>query len=95
MEARIRDDFGNPGPEFSGIDIECRSESCRIRLEHTVRFDIAEQQTQLDHFSMLIDRIIDSNPASFEPAYMIAAYEKIRFSPHIKGYLRRCSGCAD
>jgi len=93
MEARIRNDLASPGPEFSNVEIECRSESCRIRLEHAARWDIAEQQAQLDRFSLMIDQIIEDNPASFETAYMIAAYEKLRFLPHIKGYLRRCSEC--
>jgi hypothetical protein len=62
-------------------------------MHHSVRWDMTQHQARLDQFSQLIDQLIEHNPARFESTYMIAAYEKSRYSPHIKGYLYRCTGC--
>jgi hypothetical protein len=92
-ESKIRSYFSDPAPDFAAVDVECRSESCRIRLHQTARWDVAEHLLRLDQFRLQIDDVIADNPTSFEPSYMIAAYEKSRYSPHIKGFLHRCSRC--
>jgi hypothetical protein len=92
-EARIRSYFADPDSAFDTVEIECRSDSCRIRMHHSVRWNMTQHQARLDQFSLLIDSLIEDNPSSFESTYMIAAYEKSRYSPHIKGYLHRCTRC--
>ena len=89
MEPRIERHVRETGPEFSAIEVRCRSASCRLVLEHTGRLRISEHQSLMGNVQLVIQAFMEANPASFEPVFLIAAYDQERETPHIKAFLRR------
>lgn len=93
MEPRIamylreaRPDFR---PTFPDITVECRSASCRVLLEHTRRLQVSEHQLLMGSVQRALQAFIEANPASFEPVFLMAAYDQELEVPHIKAFLRR------
>lgn len=74
--------------EFSAITVECRSTSCRLILEHT-RLPISEHRGMLEIVQRGLHAFVETNPSSFDPVFLIAAYDQLRETPSIKAYLRR------
>ena len=91
MAPRIERHVSETGPEFSAIDVRCRSASCRLVLEHTDRLRVSEHQSLMRNVQLVIRAFMEANPASFEPVFLIAAYDQERETPHIKAFLRRAS----
>ena len=92
MAPRIERHVSETGPEFSAIDVRCRSASCRLVLEHTGRLRVAEHQSLMGNVQLVIRVFMEANPASFEPVFLIAAYDQERETPHIKAFLQRAAG---
>jgi hypothetical protein len=88
-EQHIRANLPGPGSDFAEVVTECRSESCRIRLKQAARWSMTEHQQRLDDIQITIQHLVDADPSRFSATYMIAAYEKLRFAPEIKIYIRR------
>ncbi len=92
MQPRIERHVRETGPEFSATNVECRSASCRLVLEHTSRWRVSEHQSLMGNVQLVIQAFIESNPASFEPVFLITAYDQELETPHIKAFLRRAAG---
>jgi len=73
------------------LTVECRSLSCRLVLEHA-RVPLAEHQRRLEVVQGILRTFIEAHPSTFEPVFLIAAYDKLRETPSIKAYLRRANG---
>jgi len=78
--------------EFSTMDIACRSATCRLVLEHANRLSIAEHQTMMGAVQHAVRTFIDTHPTSFDPVFLIAAYNQQLETPFIKVFLRKTSG---
>jgi hypothetical protein len=85
IEARAQD----VRSAFSAIEIECRSTSCRLMLEHADRRSVREHQQLIGHVQAALAPLVDSESSGFERSYLIAAYEQRSEAPLIKVYLRR------
>jgi hypothetical protein len=92
MEARIERHVSETGPEFSAVDVECRSASCRLVLEHASTWSVSEHQSLMGIAQLVIQAFIEANPASFEPVFLIAAHLQEPGNPYIKLFLRRAAG---
>ena len=88
-EQHILSNLPHPGTDYADVVIECGSQTCRIRLEQAVYRDISGHRNELTRLQEDIQRLVDADPERFEATYMIAAYEKLRFAPAIKLYLKR------
>ena len=88
-EPRVRSQVGALGRRFSSIDVECRSASCRVLLEHVERLDVAEHQALVDVVQGTLEPLIGG--AGFTPVFLIAAYEQQFERPLVKVYLRRAT----
>jgi hypothetical protein len=93
MEPRVAMYLGETGPDFwsiiADITVECRSASCRLLLEHTRRLGVSEHRMLMWSVQRALQAFMESNPASFEPVFLMAAYDQEREVPHIKAFLRR------
>ena len=92
MEPRIRTHLRETGSGFAAIHVECRSTSCRLVLEHASRLPISEHRTLMGHVQRALLAFIEAHPASFEPVFLIAAYDQEGATPHIKAFLQRTDG---
>jgi hypothetical protein len=75
---------------LSAVTVECRSVSCRLVLEHG-RVQISEHQGMLLQVQRALQSFIEAHPSSFEPVFLIAAYDQLAETPSSKAYLRRAS----
>jgi hypothetical protein len=92
MEPRIRTHLRETGSGFAAIHVECRSTSCRLVLEHASRLPISEHRTLMGHVQHALLAFVEAHPASFEPVFLIAAYDQEGETPHIKAFLQRTDG---
>jgi hypothetical protein len=76
-------------PGFSSVNVQCRSASCRIVLEHPSRLSIAEHQSLMGTVEGVIQEFVDANPSTFDPAFMMTAYDQESETPHVKAFIRR------
>jgi hypothetical protein len=74
---------------FSAIEIECRSTTCRLMLEHADRRSVREHQQLIAFVQDALAPLVGSESSGFERSYLIAAYEQRAEAPLIKVYLRR------
>jgi hypothetical protein len=93
MEPQIAMYLGETGPDFWSISpditVRCRSASCRLLLEHTRRLQVSEHRLLMGRVQRALQAFMESNPASFEPVFLMAAYDQELEVPHIKAFLRR------
>ena len=93
MEPRIAMYLRETGPDFwsifPDITVECRSASCRLLLEHTRRLQVSEHRLQMGSVQRALQAFMEANLASFEPVFLMAAYDQELEVPHIKAFLRR------
>lgn len=75
--------------EGFAADVECRSASCRLVLEHEPVGGVSKHAALMDVVEDDIHGLIESNPGSFEPGFLITAYDQISEQPHIKVFLQR------
>jgi hypothetical protein len=96
MEPLIAVYLGETGPDFGSIfpdiTVECRSASCRLLLQQTRRLQVSEHRLLMESVQRALQAFIEANPASFEPVFLIAAYDQELEVPHIKAFLRRSDG---
>jgi hypothetical protein len=76
---------------FSSRNIECRSETCRVILQHRDRFTISEHEKLLEKVQAELQALIDAAPEKYDPVFLITAYEQASTTPHIKAFLRRAT----
>lgn len=76
---------------FLDVDVECRSASCRLILEHELTHGIAAHEALVPVAQRVIDSFIANHQNSFEPGFMIAAHYQEPDTPYIKVYLSRSS----
>jgi hypothetical protein len=74
---------------FSTVTIECRSAACRIVLEHSSGMQISEHRSLLSSVQGSFQKLIEAHPVSFEPVFLMTAYDKNPQTPHIKAFLYR------
>lgn len=79
--------------ELSALEVECRSLSCRLILEHSSTPSVAQHQALMGDVQRLIRAFVDSD-GSFAPVFLIAAYYQEPAPPLLKVYLRRTSPAA-
>jgi len=91
MEARIESHLGELQPLFSAIDLECRSASCRLVMDHTERRSVAEHQALVDTVQAALEPLTRHGSGGFAPIFLIAAYEQQFEMPQVKVYLRRAT----
>jgi hypothetical protein len=91
MEARIESHLGDLKPLFSAIDLQCRSASCRLVMDHTERRSVAEHQALVDIVQSAIEPLTRHGADGFAPIFLIAAYEQQFEMPQVKVYLRRAA----
>jgi hypothetical protein len=93
MESRIAMDLGDMDLDFWSlfldIIVECRSASCRLLLEHNHRLDVSGHRSLMGRVQSGLQSLLDANPGSFEPVFLMAAYDQQLEVPHIKAFLRR------
>lgn len=93
MEPRIARRLRETGPDFRSIfpdiTVECRSASCRVLLEHTRRLPVSEHRLLMGNVERALQAFMEANPGSFEPVFLMAAYDQALEAPHIKAFLRR------
>lgn len=92
VEPRVRSRALALGHRFSSIDVECRSTTCRLVMEHDERRDVAGHQALIEIVQRELEPLIDADPSGFEPIFLIAAYEQQFEIPQVKVYLRRSTG---
>ena len=91
MQPRLKNLVSDMDVEFDAIFVECRSASCRLVLEETTKLMIPEHQALMEIVQHSIQSFIEANPASFNPVFLIAAYDQDREIPSIKAYLMRAA----
>ena len=89
MRTRLEAHLSDVGPEFSAVEVECRSASCRLVLEHAVRWRLPEHRSRMGVVQRVIQDFIRADPESFEPVFLITAYDQELETPHIKAFLER------
>lgn len=89
VEPRIEKLMPNMPPAFSRVDVQCRSASCRIVLEHSSRLSIAEHQSLMGKVETVIKNFVDANPSTFDPSFMMTAYDQESETPHVKVFIGR------
>jgi hypothetical protein len=61
-------------------------------LEHASRLPISEHRTLMGDVQRALLAFVEARPASFEPVFLIAAYDQEGETPHIKAFLQRTDG---
>lgn len=89
MEPRIESQAAGIRHAFSAIEIECRSESCRLMMEHSDRLSVVEHQQMIGLVQEALAPLVESDSSGLNSTYLIAAYEQGPEIPLIKVYLRR------
>jgi outer membrane lipopolysaccharide assembly protein LptE/RlpB len=89
MVPRLEALMSQTGQTFSAIVVECRSASCRILLEHSMKLGISEHQALMESVQQLVQTFIAANPANFEPVFLITAYEQEQEIPNIRVFLQK------
>jgi hypothetical protein len=92
MEARIEGRVSEIGAAFSAMNVECRSVSCRVVLEHSGGRSVSEHQSLMETVQHAFRAFIAANPGSFEPVFLIAGQYQEPENPYIKLFLRRAAG---
>ncbi len=89
MQARLEEHLNGEGLSFSAVEVECRSASCRLVLEHDVRWRLPEHRSRMGGVQRVIQDFMRADPGSFEPVFLITAYDQELETPHIKAFLER------
>lgn len=91
LTPELRRHVSETGPDFSSLDVECRSSTCRLVLEHPTGRNIVRHQDLMGDVQLVIEAFIEAHPASFDPVFLITAYTQERETPNIKAFLRRAT----
>lgn len=91
MEARIEPHLDDIRPLFYAIDLQCRSASCRLVMDHSERRSVAGHQALIDTVQAAIEPLTRHGADGFAPIFLIAAYEQQFETPQVKVYLRRAA----
>jgi hypothetical protein len=89
IEPRVQSHVTRLGPEFSAIHVACRSSTCRLVLEHSSRLSVSQDRSLMGAVQLVVQELIEADPGSFEPAFLMAAYDQESEIPCIKVFLRR------
>ena len=92
MEPRLERLASHTGLEISAIDVECRSASCRLVLEHLNRWSISEHRALMGSVQNILAAFIEANSTDFGPVFLMTAYDQASYTPHIKAILPRVAG---
>lgn len=87
--ALITRHLGHNASDFTSTTVECRSESCRIMLEHSGRWTISSHLGLLESVQPVIEELIQASAPAFGTVFIITAYFQELEPPHIKVFLRR------
>ena len=90
-ETRIASHVRQAAPEFSAIDVECRSASCRLVLEHSRTWSVEAHRALMGTAQRAVQMFIEANPSTFEPVFLIAAQYQEPGRPFTKLFLRRAA----
>jgi len=89
MEPRIAAQVRHTGLEYSNLFVECRVASCRVIMEQPKRWSVPSHVAVLETVQKALEAFIAEHPESFEPVFLITAYDQENETPHIKAFLRR------
>jgi hypothetical protein len=89
MAPQLTEHIRHAGPEFSEVFVECRAASCRIVMDQSRHWSVAEHLVVLETVVDSLEGFIAARPRHFEPGFMITAYDQASQIPHIKAFLRR------
>lgn len=81
----------DPVHGFAVPAVECRSTQCRVIIEHRTRWTPAEHEPRMNDVQNVISEFIAANPGDFDAGFVVAAYEQMHYTPHIKVFLRRAA----
>jgi len=89
MESRLGQHFARVESPFTSVESECRSQSCRLYVDHPDGRNVREHQSLMSLLETPVRSFIDSNPGSIDSVFLIAGYYQEPAAPYIKVYLRR------
>jgi len=91
-ESMLAGHLSGAQPEFTEIDAECRSASCRLELYHANRWSVTDHAALMDVAQRAIQRLIAADdPPRFERVFLLAGYYQEAEPQSIKAYLRRAA----
>lgn len=85
----IRTHVIGSGPEFAATEVECRTSTCRVLLEHAERLRVTEHQALMADVQVAVQALVAANPAIFDPVFLLVAYDQDFATPNLKVFLRR------
>lgn len=88
-EPQLESLIGRVPVQFSSMDVSCRSETCRLMLEHQHGREIPAHQEIMAAVQQQLEAFVDENPTRFERVFMLAGYYKEFVTPTVKVYLKR------
>lgn len=92
MEPRIERHVSETAPEFSSVEVECRSASCRLLLDHASTRRVSDHQALMGVAQRAIRTFIEAQHAArFEPVFMIAGHYQEPERPYTKVFVRRAA----
>ena len=94
LEPRLEHYVRANGPEFTGVDVECRSASCRLILDHDGGRDLGEHERLVPVVQAVIESFIAGHKDALQPEFTIAAHYQEPDAPFFKVYVQR-AGPAD
>lgn len=89
MEPQIAEQVRHTGLEYSDLFVECRVASCRVIMEQRKSWSVPAHLTVLETVQESLEAFIAEHADSFEPVFLITAYEQENETSHIKAFLRR------
>lgn len=89
MESQLEQLHSSLGREFSKLDAECRSASCRLVLEHSPTFEVAAHQALMGIAQRVFQEFIEANPGSFERVSLMTGHYQEPDPPFMKVFLQR------
>jgi len=79
-------------PELPAIDVECRSATCRLVLEHADLRTVSEHRALMAFVEDGISAFVAAEGSGFAPSFLITAYSQVEYPQHIKVFLERRTG---
>jgi hypothetical protein len=89
MEPQIAEQVERTRLEYSDLFVECHAASCRVIMEQRKRWSVPAHVAVLETVQESLEAFIADHPESFEPVFLITAYEQENETSHIKAFLRR------
>ena len=86
--------LGHGLPGVSAVEVECRSSTCRLVLDHSGGRTVADHEAVMTTVEQSIRALIDADPGNFERIFLIAGQYKEPGDPYIKVFLRRAHDAA-